>query len=132
MVPAPSPPSPISQAAIEQTVQDTVAALVAGDAAKAGAMYAADAVFLNVRGKFETQTAIEAFWAEYVKTGGAKGLVLETVKSGTSGELAYSVSRFTHTTTALSGHTVTVSERQPDGSLKIVVHMNLPDPPAAR
>jgi ketosteroid isomerase-like protein len=130
--PAPSAPPPISQAVIEQNVQDTVAALAAGDAAKAGAMYADDAVFMNARGRFDTRAGIEAFWAEALKAGAGKGLALETVKSGTSGDLAYTVSRFTGGITASSGYTIAITERQPDGSLKIIVQGSIPDPPATR
>jgi len=130
--PAPSAPPPISQAAVEQSVQDTVAALAAGDAAKAGAMYAADAMFLNAQGRFDTQAGIQAFWTEALKAGAGKDLALESVKSGTSGDLAYTVSRFTGGVTASSGYTVAITERQADGSLKVVVQVSLPDPPAAR
>jgi ketosteroid isomerase-like protein len=130
--PAPAPPPPISQATVEQSVQDTVAALAAGDAAKAGAMYASDATFMNARGKFDGQAGIQTFWAEALKAGAGKGLALQTVKSGTSGDLAYTVSRFTGGITASSGYTVGITERQPDGSLKIIVQMSLPDPPAAK
>lgn len=130
--PAPTAPPPISSAQVAQSVQDTVAALAAGDAAKAGGMYAADAVFMNAQGKFDTQAGIEAFWTEALKAGAGKGLALETLKSGTSGDLAYTVSRFTGGITASSGYTVAITERQPDGSLKIVVQVSLPDPPATR
>lgn len=129
---APPPPPPITQAAVEQRVQDTVAALIAGDAVTAGAAYTSDATFLNARGKFDGQANIQAFWAEALKAGAGKGLTLQTVKSGTSGDLAYTVSRFTGGITATSGHTVTVIQRQADGSLKVVVQVSIPDPPAAK
>jgi len=129
---APAPPPPIAAAVIEQHVQDMVAALAAGDTAKAGSMYAADATFVNARGKFDTQTGIQAFWTEAVKSGAGKGLTLETVKSGASGELAYTVSRFTGGITATSGYTVAISERQPDGSIKVIVQVSIPDPPATK
>jgi ketosteroid isomerase-like protein len=130
VTPAPMAPPSISQADVDQTLKDMVAALAAGDAAKAGGMYASDAIFLNARGKYDTSAAIEAFWAEALKSGAGKGLALETVKSGTSGDLAYTVSRFTGGITATSGYTLAVTERQPDGSLKVVVQVSLPDPPA--
>ena len=129
---APAPPPPISAAVIEQNVQDMVAALAAGDTTKAGSMYAADATFVNARGKFDTQAGIQAFWAEAVKSGAGKGLALETVKSGTSGDLAYTVSRFTGGITATSGYTVAISERQPDGSIQVIVQVSIPDPPATK
>lgn len=129
---APSAPPPISQAAVEQSAQDLVAALAAGDATRAGAMYATDAVFLNAQGRFDTQTGIEAFWTEALKAGAGKDLALEPVKSGTSGDLAYAVNRFTGGITASSGYTVAITERQPDGSLKIVVQVSLPDPAAPK
>jgi ketosteroid isomerase-like protein len=129
---APAPPPPISAAVIEQNAQDLVAALAAGDTAKAGSMYAADATFVNPRGKFDTQAGIQAFWAEAVKGGAGKGLALDTVKSGTSGDLAYTVSRFTGGITATSGYTVAISERQPDGSIQVIVQVSIPDPPATK
>ena len=125
----PSPPA-IRQAAVEQSAQDIAAALVAGDAAKAAGQYATDAVFVNARGKFDTRAGIEAFWAGALKTPAAgKDLKLEIVKWGTSGDLAYSVSRFTGGITAKTGYVLAVSERQADGSLKTVAQVSIPDPP---
>ena len=114
-------------------MQTVIAALVAGDAAKVGSSFKADAVLISARGKVDTQAGIEAFWAGALKTPGTgKDLKQEIVKWGASGDMAYLVSRFTGGITATSGYVLSVSERQPDGSLKIVAQVSIPDPPAAK
>ncbi len=127
---APPPPPPITQAAIEQNTQGATAALAAGDAAKAATFYASDAVFISTRGKVETQAGIEAFWTNALKAGAGKDLKLEIVKWGSSGDMAYSLSRFTGGITASSGHVLAVSQRQADGTTKILAQVSIPDPPA--
>lgn len=130
--PAAAPP-PITQQTVEEALQATVAALNAGDAAKAGASYAADAIFINARGKYDSASGITEFWTAALKTPNAgKDLKLEIVKWGTSGDLAYSVSRFTGGITAPTGYTVAISQRQPDGSLKTVAQVSIPDPPVKK
>ena len=125
---APQPP-PITRSTIDEAMQSAVAALAAHDTAKASAIYAPDAVFVNSRGTFETQAGIQAFWTEALKTPNAgKNLKQEIVKWGASGDLAYSLSRFTGGITAGSGHVLAVSQRQPDGSMKTVVQVSIPDP----
>lgn len=130
--PAPPPPPALTQAVVDQEIQKTVAALSAGDAAAASAGWASDGVFINARGKYETQAGIQAFWTEALKSGAGKGLKLETVKFGASGDMAYAVSRFSGGITAPSGHTIVVVQRQADGSLKTLVQFSLPDPPAKK
>jgi hypothetical protein len=44
--------------------------------------------------------------------------------------MAYTLSRFTGGITATSGHVLAVSVRQPDGTLKTVAQVSIPDPPA--
>jgi len=127
---APPPPPAITQASVEQAVQDAVAALASGDATRAATFYANDAVFVSARGKVETQAGIEAFWTEALKAGAGKDLKLEIVKWGTSGDMAYTLSRFTGGITASSGHVLAVSQRQADGTLKTVAQVSIPDPPA--
>ena len=127
---APPPPPAITQASVEQAVQDAVAALASGDATRAATFYANDAVFVSARGKVETQAGIEAFWKEALKAGAGKDLELEVVKWGTSGDMGYSLSRFTGGITASSGHVLAVSLRQPDGTLKVVAQVSIPDAPA--
>lgn len=127
---APAAPVAITQAEIEKSTQDQVGALAAGDAAKSGAAYATDAVFISARGRIDSQAAITSFWTEALKTpGAAKNLKLELVKWGASGDLAYSLSRFTGGITAPSGYVLAASQRQADGSLKIVMQVSIPDPP---
>ena len=126
----PPPPPAITQTSVEQAVQDAVAALASGDAAKAATTYSSDAVFVSARGKVESQAGIEAFWTEALKAGAGKDLKLEVVKWGTSGDMAYTLSRFTGGITASSGHVLAVSQRQADGTLKTVVQVSIPDPPA--
>jgi ketosteroid isomerase-like protein len=123
-------PPPISRAAIDQGVQDLVAALNARDAAKASAQHAEDSVFVNARGRFDTRAGIEAFWAGALKAPNAgKDLKVEVVKWGTSGDLAYTLSRFTGGVTASTGYVLTVHQRQADGSLKNLAQVSIPDPP---
>lgn len=130
--PAAAPP-PITQQTIDASVQATVAALNAGDAAKVGQSFTDDAVFINARGKYDSAAGITAFWTEALKTPGAgKDLKLEIVKWGASGDMAYSVSRFTGGVTAPSGYVVAVSQRQADGSMKTVAQVSIPDPPAKK
>jgi ketosteroid isomerase-like protein len=113
---APPPPPPID--------------LAAGDIAKVGSGYSEDAVLVSPRGKVDTRAAIAAFWTEALKTPGAgKNLKLETVKVGSSGDLAYVLSRFTGGITAPSGHVLGIVQRQADGSLKTIAQMTVPDPP---
>jgi uncharacterized protein (TIGR02246 family) len=127
---APPPPPPIDQAAVVSATQDVVAALAAGDIAKVGSGYSEDAVLVSPRGKVDTRAAIAAFWTEALKTPGAgKNLKLETVKVGSSGDLAYVLSRFTGGITAPSGHVLGIVQRQADGSLKTIAQMTVPDPP---
>ena len=130
--PAAAPP-PITQQNVEEAVQASVAALNVGDAAKVGESYAADATFISARGKYDSAAGITAFWTEALKAPGAgKDLKLEIVKWGTSGDLAYSVSRFTGGITAPTGYVVAISQRQPDGSMKTVAQVSIPDPPAKK
>ena len=129
---APPPPPAITQAAIDKVVQDQVSALVAGDAAKAAAVYAPDAVLVTARGKAEG-AGIASFWTEALKTPGAgKDLKVNILKTGTSGDLAYTLATFSGGVTAPSGHTLAVSQRQADGSLKIIMQVSIPDPPAKK
>lgn len=133
--PAPEPapqaaPPAITQSAVEQGVQDVTAAMAAGDAARVGREYKGDAVLVSARGKVETSQGIEAFWAAALKGGAGKDLKLTVEKWGTSGDLAYSLSRFTGGITAPSGYVLAVVERQADGSLKTVAQASVPDPPA--
>ena len=130
--PAAAPP-PITQQNVEEAAQATVAALNAGDAVKVGESYSSDATFINARGKYDSAAGITQFWAAALKTPSVgKDLKLEMVKWGTSGDLAYSVSRFTGGITAPTGYTVAISQRQPDGSMKTVVQVSIPDPPAMK
>lgn len=128
--PPPPPPPAITQAVVEQSVQELTGALVAGDVAKVGTGYKADAVLISARGKVDTSAGIESFWAAALKGGAGKNLKLTTEKWGASGDLAYSLSRFTGGITASSGYVLAVSERQADGSLKTVAQVSIPDPPA--
>jgi len=125
--PAPPAPPPITQSVVEQSVQELTAALAAGDTAKVGTGYKADAVLISARGKVDTSAGIEAFWAAALKGGAGKDLKLNVEKWGTSGDLAYTLSRFTGGITAPSGYVLAVSERQADGSLKTVAQVSIPD-----
>ena len=132
VTPAPPPgPPPIEQAAVEAASQNISAALAAHDIAKVGSGYTEDAVLVTTRGKVDTRAGIEGFWTQALKAPGAgKNLKMESVKFGTSGDLAWGLSRFTGGITAGSGHVLAVVQRQADGSLKTVAQMTVPDPPA--
>ena len=54
----------------------------------------------------------------------------ETVKFGSNGEFAWQLSRFTGGVTAPSGHTLRVLQRQPDGGLRVLAQVSVPDAPA--
>jgi ketosteroid isomerase-like protein len=125
----PPPPPAITREAANQALQEAVAALAAGDAAKASTGYATDGVFISARGPVEGQAAIQTFWAEALKGGAGKDLKIELTKFGTSGDLAYLVGRFTGGITASSGHVMMIMQRQADGSLKTVAQTSIPDPP---
>lgn len=128
---APPPPPPIEQSAVETASQNISAALAAHDIAKVGSGYTEDAVLVTMRGKVDTRAGIEAFWTQALKAPGAgKSLKMEPVRFGTSGDLAWGLSRFTGGITAGSGHVLAVIQRQADGSLKTVAQMTVPDPPA--
>ena len=127
---APPPPPPIDQAAAKAAGDAITAALVAGDIAKVGSGYTDDAVLVTARGKVETRAGIEAFWTQALKAGAGKNLKMEQLKSGTSGDLAWALNRFTGGITASSGHVLGIMQRQADGSLKMVAQVTVPDPPA--
>ena len=128
---APPPPPPIEQSAVEAASQNISAALAAHDIAKVGSGYTEDAVLVTTRGKVDTRAGIEAFWTQALKAPGAgKNLKMEGMKGGSSGDLAWRLSRFTGGITAGSGHVLAVIQRQADGSLKTVAQMTVPDPPA--
>jgi hypothetical protein len=55
---------------------------------------------------------------------------MEGMKGGSSGDLAWRLSRFTGGITAGSGHVLAVIQRQADGSLKTAAQVTVPDPPA--
>lgn len=124
-----SQPAPATQADVEKAAQDLVALLRAGDGAAAGKAYATDATFINARGKIDGSDAIGAFWTNAMKNGAGKSLVLEPVKWGSSGDLAYSLHRYTGGITAPSGYVLAVTQRQPDGTFKVVAQVSMPDAP---
>jgi uncharacterized protein (TIGR02246 family) len=128
---APAPPPAIDRAAVDAMNRDISAALAAGDIAKVGTGYAEDAVLVTARGKVDTRAGIQAFWTQALKAPGTgKDLNLEPIKFGTSGDLAWSLSRFTGGITAGSGHVLAVVQRQPNGALEVVAQFTVPDPPA--
>ena len=127
----PAPPPAVDEAAASAAADAITAALVAGDIAKIGSAYTDDAVLVTARGKIETRAGIEAFWTQALKAPGAgKDLKMERLKTGTSGDLAWALSRFTGGITAGSGHVLGIMQRQADGSLKMVAQVTVPDPPA--
>ena len=125
-----SGPAPATQAEVEKNTQDLVALLRAGDGAAAGNAYATDATFINARGKIDGSEAIAAFWTKALEGGAGKSLTLEPVKWGASGDLAYSLHRYSGGITAPSGYVLAVTQRQSDGTFKVVTQISMPDMPA--
>ena len=122
-----STPEPITEQQIEQANQSFVQMLRSGDASTTGTFFADDATFISARGKIDTGTNIAAFWTEAVKGGAGKNLELHLLKTGTSGDLAWSLSHYVGGITAPTGHVLAVLQRQADGSLKIVAQISIPE-----
>ncbi len=127
-----SAPAPITQQEVETLDAQVVNALHAADGAAAGAAYAADATFISARGKVDGRDAITAFWTNATKSGAGKSLELHPLKWGTSGDLAWSLYHYTGGITAPTGHVIAVSQRQPDGSVKILAQVSIPETAAAK
>lgn len=129
--PVAPPALPITRATLDETLQATVAAITSGDAAKVGASYSTDATLINARGRFDSQLAITRFWVDGLKSPMAgKNLNIAIERWGTSGDIAYTLSRFTGGVTAPSGYVLSISKRRTDGTLKTVIQVSIPDPPA--
>ena len=130
-MPASQPaPVPLTQQEVEAVSDAFTAAVRNGDTTALGNGYTSDAVFVSARGKLEGNDAIAAFWKDAVKQGVGKSLEAQTLKFGSSGDLAWLLNRFTGGVTAPAGHTLRVFQRQPDGSIKTLVQLSIPDAPA--
>lgn len=125
-------PAPITQADVQQVTDAIAGALKIGDAAAVAQHFTADGVFISARGKLEGQQAIQEFWAAATKDGAGKNLSLTTVKWGTEGSLAWSIGEYTGGITAPEGNTLTILQRQADGSLKVVAQASIPKPAAPK
>jgi len=123
-------PAPITQEEVD-AFSDRVNALIRdGDTAALNTVYTDDVVMVSARGKMEGSDALVAFWTERVRAGAGKSLQAETLKFGSNGDMAWALSHFTGGVTAPSGHTLRVFQRQPDGSIRTVVQLSIPDMPA--
>jgi uncharacterized protein (TIGR02246 family) len=95
------------------------------------AMYTADAVVLPPGGQpVDGRDAITQFWTDRLKPGNRKDHTFEIVSVRQDGEVAYQVARWTldivnptGAPTRVSGNTVRVFERQPDGAWLTRVHI---------
>jgi ketosteroid isomerase-like protein len=125
-----SEPAPITQQDVDAFSERVNGVIRNGDTAALGNVYTDDAVMISARGKMDGGQAIRAFWTEAIRAGAGKSLQAETLKFGTSGDLAWALSRFTGGVTAPAGHTLRVFQRQADGSLRTVVQLSIPDSPA--
>jgi len=123
-------PVPITQQEVDAQTDAFIAAVRNGDTTALGSVYAADASMVSARGKLDGNEAIVAFWTEATKGGAGKSLETQPLKFGSSGDLAWSLNRFTGGVTAPAGHTLRVFQRQPDGSIKTLVQLSIPDVPA--
>lgn len=120
-----------TEAEIKATYDEWLAAEKSDDGARAGGLYAADAVFVSARGKVEGKDAITKFWTDvFNEKPGSSGTEIHPMKWGASGELGWSLIHYTGGVTApgASGHALAVSQRQPDGSLKLLVQVSIPEP----
>lgn len=122
-----SPSNPITQQEVEQTTQEFINALRAGDATALPNRYADDGVFVSASGKFDSGDAIKTFWTDAAKAGKGKSLQVTVDKFGASGDLAYAFTRFTGGVTAPGGYTLQVWQRGADGVARIVSQISIPD-----
>ena len=119
---APPAEASASKAELGQMNRDFVAALNAGDAAKAASLYAEDGVVIPpgeamVRGRAN----IEAYWKGAIEAGVGNATV-ETIDAQSSGSLGYEIGSFTLTAKGPDGKPVKESgryiellKRGPDG-----------------
>jgi len=121
-----SPPAPITQQEVEQTTQEFINALRAGDISALPNRYADDGVFVSASGKFDGD-AIRTFWADAAKAGKGKQLEVTFDKFGADGNLAYAFTRFKGGVTASGGYTLQVWQRGTDGQARIVAQISIPD-----
>jgi len=115
----------VSASAVElgQMNRDFAAALKAGDATAAAALYTEDAVLIPpgeplVRGR----EAIEAYWRGAIEAGAVLDVSVETMDARSSGTLGYETGSFVLTVTGPDGEAVIdrgryieLLRRQPDG-----------------
>lgn len=95
------------------------------------AIYTQDAVVLPPgQQPVEGRHAITQFWTDRLKPGNRKDHTFEIVSIRQDGRYAYQVARWTldiintmGTTTKVSGNTVRIFERQPDGAWLTKVHI---------
>lgn len=127
---SPSDRAPITQQEVAAFSDHSDAAIRDGDTAVFRNFYTDDAVMVSARGKVEGAPALITFWKDAVAAGKGKSLQTELLKFGTDGDLAWALNRFTGGVTAPAGHTLRVFQRQPDGSLRTVVQLSIPDMPA--
>jgi ketosteroid isomerase-like protein len=123
-------PAPITQQEVDAFSSTVNGYIRDGDTASLHNVYTDDAIMVSARGKTEGGQALVEFWKASVQAGQGKTLSGETVKFGSNGELAWQLSRFTGGVTAPSGHSLRVFQRQPDGGLRVVVQVAVPDAPA--
>ncbi|MDX6480972.1 MAG: hypothetical protein QOG85_1482 [Gaiellaceae bacterium] len=118
---------------IERTRADFVAALRAGDAAAASALYADDAKLIAPSAELlRGRTAIESFWRAGLEVGVCDA-ELESLELGIEEGLAYEIGRYALTVEPADGASVVdhgtyllVHERQADGSWRRAVEMFTP------
>jgi ketosteroid isomerase-like protein len=125
------------RAAMEAVNAQFVAAFNTPDTAAFPDQYTADAVLLFQSAPPVTgPEAIRQFWEARIKLGG-RNVKFEIIDTGADGRYAYQVTkttaqlvRDTGEKIPVSGHTVRIFERQPDGSWKTKVQMfNRPSAP---
>lgn len=122
--------------AIDESRAAFVAALQAGDARAASAVYTADAQLLPPSTELvEGRPAIEAFWQAGIDAG-LSAVELEQLKLECDGRFAYEIGRYALRLRPADGESVVdrgkyvlVHARQDDGSWRWAVEMFNPDAP---
>lgn len=119
------------RAAMEADNTQWLAAFNANTPAALSAMYTTDAMVLPQGSQpVNGRQAIGQFWEDLLKPGNRKNHTFEIVSLRRSGPYVYQVARFTLNVinktgepTKLSGNTVRIFERQPDGAWLTKVHI---------
>jgi hypothetical protein len=124
---AAAPAAPLSQQEAELFLNTFVSEVRVGDTTKLSSYFAPYATFISPRGRIDSRDSIVKFWSEAVKAGAGKTLELHPARFGSGGNVAWQLSHFTGGVTAPTGYVLTVLQREPDGAVKAVAQLSVPD-----